>query len=333
MRTSKRTAVVGVFRSHDQAQQAVSELKRVGFDESRIAVVARDQSGAAEKISATDKGSKVATGAASGVAAGAGVGALYALGIATIGLPALGPVLLGGGLLASVLGSAAVGAAAAGIAGALIGLGIPEEEANYYEGEVKAGRILVTVQANGRYDEAQEILRRYGAYDIHSQGMAAAAGNSTTQPSARTAATVSAASPIPSRQEAGGTVQLHEEELRAHKQPVKAGEVKVRKEVVTEHKALDVPVEREEVVIERRPVSGRASTSDIRAGEEIRIPVKEEQVHVEKEAVVKEEVNVGKRKVQDTQHVTDTVRKEEARVEEEGKVNVKGDTTSRKSRQ
>ena len=78
---------------------------------------------------------------------------------------------------------------------------------------------------------------------------------------------------------------------------------------------------------------GKASTSDIRAGEEIRIPVKEEQVRVEKEAVVKEEVNVGKRKVRDTQHVTDTVRKEEARVEQEGKVNVKGDTTSRKPRQ
>ena len=52
--------------------------------------------------------------------------------------------------------------------------------------------------------------------------------------------------------------------------------------------------------------------------EEIRIPVKEEKVNVSKETVVKEEVNVGKRKVQETETVRDTVRREEARIEESG---------------
>jgi len=61
--------------------------------------------------------------------------------------------------------NAASGAAIAGLAGALIGLGIPEEEAHYYEGEFKAGRTLVTVRAPGRYEEAHDILRRFGAYD------------------------------------------------------------------------------------------------------------------------------------------------------------------------
>ena len=53
-------------------------------------------------------------------------------------------------------------------AGALIGLGIPEEEAKYYEGEVHAGRTVVTVQAAGRFDEAWQLLTRHGAYDMHS---------------------------------------------------------------------------------------------------------------------------------------------------------------------
>jgi uncharacterized protein (TIGR02271 family) len=101
--------------------------------------------------------------------------------------------------------------------------------------------------------------------------------------------------------------------------------VKVRKEVVTEHKQINVPVEREEVVIERKPAGGRAASGDIKA-EEIRIPVKEERVDVHKEAVVKEEVTVGKRKVQDTQTVSGDVKKEELRVEERGDVRVKGDT-------
>ncbi len=43
-----------------------------------------------------------------------------------------------------------------------------------------------------------------------------------------------------------------EEELEARKQRVETGEVKVRKEVHTEHKTMDVPVQREEVVVERQ---------------------------------------------------------------------------------
>jgi hypothetical protein len=44
-----------------------------------------------------------------------------------------------------------------------VGLGIPEEEASQYESELRAGRFLVTVHANGRYEEAVAILRRHGA--------------------------------------------------------------------------------------------------------------------------------------------------------------------------
>jgi len=122
---------------------------------------------------------------------------------------------------------------------------------------------------------------------------------------------------------ASGTVRLHEEQLRVNKNQQQVGEVEVRKEVTTEHKTITVPVEREEVVIERRPVSGGAVGADFRA-EEIRIPVKEEQVHVSKEAVVKEEVSVGKRKVQDTETVGADLRKEELKVEQTGDVKVRG---------
>jgi uncharacterized protein (TIGR02271 family) len=126
------------------------------------------------------------------------------------------------------------------------------------------------------------------------------------------------------------TVQLREERLKVDKAAVKTGEVHVGKRVVTEHKSIDVPVEREEVVIERKPASGRAGAGSIAEEEEIVIPVKEEQVSVTKEAVVKEEVSVGKRKVQDTKHVAGTVRKEELEVHEEGDAHVKGHGQSRK---
>jgi len=309
-----RSTVVGVFEDRAKAQQCVNELRQAGFREDQIGVAGRDVDAATSTV-AGDKGAHVAAGAATGAAAGAGVGALWALGIAAGVLPAIGPVVAGG-LLASILASAAGGAAVVGLVGALVGLGIPEEEARYYEGEFRAGRIIVTVRADGRYDEAQAIVRRYGAYDMHSRTGATLA----TTPAATTAA-------------GGATVQLHEERLQATKHPVKTGEVSVRKEVHTEHKTIDVPVEREEVVIERRPVGEHATGAGIRP-EEIRIPVKEEQVNVTKETVVKEEVTVGKRKVQDTETVAGTVRKEELKVEETGNVevhgNVKGTKRTRK---
>jgi hypothetical protein len=167
--TATRTTVVGVFPDRSHAQQAVSELKRLGFGEDQIGVLGRDglPSGKNASTTAEKTGhSKAAEGAATGVAAGAGVGALWALGIAAGMLPAIGPVIAGG-LLASVLASAAGTAAIAGLVGALVGLGIPEGEAKYYEGEVKAGHTLVTVRADGRADEVRGLFARYGAYDKH----------------------------------------------------------------------------------------------------------------------------------------------------------------------
>jgi len=295
-RSTQHSTIVGVFEDQAHAQAAVSELRRLGFREDQIGVISHDRSTSDKTTTKSGTGSHVAEGAAAGVAAGAGVGALWALGIAAGMLPAIGPVIAGG-LLASVLVSAAGTAAAAGLIGALIGLGIPEEEARYYEGEFKSGRTLVTIKADGRYDEALAVVRRHGGYD---------------RSTGRTATTT------------GGTIKVHEEQLRAQKHPVETGEVRVRKDVVTEHKTLDVPVQREEVVVERHPASGSASPSDIRSGQEIRIPVKEEKVTVEKHPVVKEEVRVSKQKVTDTEHVSGTVRKEKVEVEKEGDVNVRG---------
>ena len=115
-------------------------------------------------------------------------------------------------------------------------------------------------------------------------------------------------------------IQLREEELVARKREVEAGEVGIRKEVVIEQQEIEVPVTREEVVIERRPVEGRPTNEPIGAGETIRVPVHEERVTLDKQTVVREEIEVGTREVEETARVTDSVRREEARIETEGEV-------------
>ena len=95
---------------------------------------------------------------------GAGAGALVGLGVLAGTIPVIGPVMAIG-TLGTILLNAAAGAAVVGLVGALVGLGIPEEDAKYYESEVRGGRFLVSVDAGNREAEAWAILRRAGGYN------------------------------------------------------------------------------------------------------------------------------------------------------------------------
>jgi len=332
---TERMTVVGVFNNVRDAQAAVRDLKAAGFRDDEIGIVGPgDNDTVAGK--SIDGGTHAAEGAAAGVATGAGVGALWAIGIAAGLLPAIGPIVAGG-ILGSILASAAGGAAVAGLAGALIGLGIPEEEASYYENEFKSGRTIVTVKTTTRQDEARRILGLHSSYDMESRpdriagSTTATSGRTqTASPNLGTSEHLAAAS----RTEACRTdfgaradlanqkVELREEELHTQKVQKQAGEVRVRKDVITEHKTIEVPVTREEVVIERHAAHGTRAAGDIAPSQEIRIPVKEEEVRVTKTPVVKEEVTVGKRKVTETKRVAADVKHEELRIDETGDVNV-----------
>jgi uncharacterized protein (TIGR02271 family) len=119
-------------------------------------------------------------------------------------------------------------------------------------------------------------------------------------------------------------IELREEELRVEKERVEAGEVRLRKEVVNENKTIDVPVTREEVVVEKRSVGGRRPASaDIGEDAEVSVPVMEEQIKVEKTPVVREEVSLKKQQVQGTRQVSDTVKREEAWVDTVGEADVR----------
>lgn len=105
-----------------------------------------------------------AEGAAAGAASGAGIGLLWGLGALSGTMPVIGPAIAAG-TLAALLSSAAAGAAAAGLGGMLIGMGIPRDEATYYEGELAEGRYVVTVHADGREDVVRKVFRDNNAYD------------------------------------------------------------------------------------------------------------------------------------------------------------------------
>lgn len=118
------------------------------------------------------------------------------------------------------------------------------------------------------------------------------------------------------------TMRLREEELNVSKHSEQTGEVVLHKDVVEETQTVNVPVTHEEVVVERRAINAAPSDEPVGAEETIRIPVSRERVDVDKNTIVTGEVALHKRVVQETEQVTDTVRKERAHVDVEGDPNV-----------
>jgi hypothetical protein len=129
--------IVGVVANHHHTERAAIDLKLAGFDDDQIGILSRIDEGHV-LVDEVDGDMESGTGAAAGVAPGAGLGALWGLGILAVILPGIGPAIVGG-TLGMLLSSAAAGATAVGIAGTLVGLGLSEEDATYYEDEFKSG--------------------------------------------------------------------------------------------------------------------------------------------------------------------------------------------------
>jgi hypothetical protein len=176
--------VIGLFDTASEAEHVVRDLTSHGFSNSEISVVANDargEFGQAREAGRThdagrDKGDAVAESAGAGAVGGTVIGGTLGLlvGAGLLTIPGVGPVLAAGPI-AAALGSTALGAglgaAAGGLVGGLVGLGVPEDEANYYAEGVRRGGTLVSVSADGTMaDQAYQIMQRHGAIDIKERG-------------------------------------------------------------------------------------------------------------------------------------------------------------------
>jgi len=110
-----------------------------------------------------------------------------------------------------------------------------------------------------------------------------------------------------------------EEELRVGTQTRERGRARLRKYVTTEHQQLTVPVQREEVRVEREPITDANLDAATRgpdlSEEEHEVSLREEEVVVDKRAVPKERVRLDTETVTDERRVSEEVRKEQIQVE------------------
>jgi uncharacterized protein (TIGR02271 family) len=130
------------------------------------------------------------------------------------------------------------------------------------------------------------------------------------------------------------TLKLYEERLITHKERFKTGEVALGKRVETETKEVEVPIEKERVIIERNSISEEREVEpgsvDFNEGEVARMEVYEESADIEKKAYLREEVGVRKEVERDSVKAKEKLRRQELEVNVEGQPVVKREHEERK---
>src|SRR5579864_2602885 len=152
-------AVIGLFNTQSEAEQAVRDLKAAGFAERDLGMVTPEQPGTLLRETPSSRSTE---GAVAGGFIGGTLGAVLAATGALV-VPGVGPFITGGILVTLV------GGAAGWLVGGLAGLGVSAQEADYYEQQVQSGRTLVAVNTSVGEEEAMAIMSRYGG-EISRQG-------------------------------------------------------------------------------------------------------------------------------------------------------------------
>ena len=292
--------IVGYFSSQAGIASAVNALTDAGFQQSQIGVAARSATeGNRETSSAYTEGNSETSSAYN---TGAKAGGAWSTLKNFFGGNAAEPYA--GEATKETFNDRVVTPDDYGsedVHSSLAGMSVPHEHARYFGHRLQSGNegAVLTVDAGGREDEAIAIIKANGG-DIGEEAANYEYGNESSTGAAQ-------------------NIQLFGEVLRVHKDRINSGEVRLRKEVTTTTQTIQVPVTREELVVERVPVTGeQAATGAAFGGEEIRIPLSEERATVEKQAVVREQVRVGKKEVTNTESFDEQVRTEDLKVERSG---------------
>lgn len=170
--TTKDSNCVAVYNRHQDAEAAIRELQRAGFNMSKLSILGRDYHTEEHAVGFYNGGDRVKYWGKQGAFWGSIFGILFAP--AFFWIPGLGPILTGGligSILMGTLEGAAVGAAVGGggsaLAAALTSIGIPKDSVIRYEASLKADKYLLIASGTpAEVDRARAILVGAGAGEV-----------------------------------------------------------------------------------------------------------------------------------------------------------------------
>lgn len=339
--------LVALYHNFDDAQSAVDALVRGGVDRTKISLVANNTTGEySDYVGNADYDSEDAVnaeqGAAFGAASGGIIGALVGLG--ALAIPGIGPVIAAGPLIAALTGGAVGALAGAPTGGLVAGLikthHMDADDAELYAEGVRRGEALLTVQVDdSQVSQTRDVLNQYNPTDVHgeasnwrSEGWSKFDETTTANPDdvktyrsrtssntgmqAGTAATGSTSTQTTRTEDGKMVLPVVEEHLDVSKREVEKGKVHVYTEVTETPVSTDVSLRQENVTVERRAADRPVSPTDAAFRDQsFDLTEKSEQAVINKTARVVEEVIVGTDVTQQSQTVSDTVRRTDVRVE------------------
>ncbi len=158
------THCVAVFDRHEDAEKAIRDLQRGGFDMKKLSIVGRDYHTEEHAVGFYNTGDRIKYWGKNGAFWGSVFGIVFAP--AFFFIPGIGPILTGGiigSMLMGTLEGAAVGAALGGgttaLAAALSGLGIPKDTVIRYEADLKANKFLLIASGTAAdVEKARSVL-------------------------------------------------------------------------------------------------------------------------------------------------------------------------------
>ncbi|MEO6847590.1 MAG: general stress protein [Chthoniobacterales bacterium] len=153
-------STVAIYKSHGEAEDAVKELQRCGFDMKKLSIIGRDYHSDEQVIGYYNAGDRIKFWGKQGAFWGGIWGMLF--GSAFFLIPGIGPMVVAGPLVAWIVG-ALEGAVVLGglsvIGASLYSLGIPENSILNYETALKAGKFVLIAHGSTReVSHAREII-------------------------------------------------------------------------------------------------------------------------------------------------------------------------------
>jgi uncharacterized membrane protein len=153
---SETNAVIAIYDSHLQAEEAVKELQRSGVDMKKLSIVGKDYHTDEQVVGYYNTGDRMKYWGKLGAFWGGIWGMLF--GSAFFAIPGIGPVLVAGPLVAWIVGaleSAAVMGGLGVIGAGLSSIGIPKDSVVKYETAIKSDKFVVL--AHGTVDEVARL--------------------------------------------------------------------------------------------------------------------------------------------------------------------------------
>lgn len=165
---NKSDTAVAVYDSHEQAEAAVRELAKAGFDMKTISIVGKDYHSEEHVVGYFNAGDRAKFFGKLGAFWGGLAGLLF--GSALMFVPIVGHIVVLGpfaAMLAGGLEGAALGGGAGALVGALSALGIPKDSVLRYETAVKANKFLVITHGGAEtVQHARDVLATAGCTDV-----------------------------------------------------------------------------------------------------------------------------------------------------------------------